>query len=80
MHYFRSKLFAYEQNHPQRYQTLKPCYGIEWVHKNHRSWSIEVMDNAHNTSGTPGYMAPEVMCHKNHGFAADYFAVGVLAY
>jgi serine/threonine protein kinase len=37
-------------------------------------------DNAHNTSGTPGYMAPEVMCHKNHSFAADYFAVGVLGY
>ena len=25
-------------------------------------------------------MAPEVMCHKNHSFAADYFAIGVLGY
>lgn len=37
-------------------------------------------DNASDTSGTPGYMAPEVMCHKNHSFAADYFAIGVLGY
>lgn len=37
-------------------------------------------ENANETSGTPGYMAPEVMCRKNHGLAADYFAVGVIAY
>jgi len=37
-------------------------------------------DNASDTSGTPGYMAPEVMCRQNHGVAADYYAVGVMAY
>jgi serine/threonine protein kinase len=46
-------------------------------------------NNAQDTSGTPGYMgkdhcgiflAPEVMCRSNHGVAADYFAVGVIAY
>jgi serine/threonine protein kinase len=42
-----------------------------------RYWSP---DNASETSGTPGYMAPEVMCRQNHGVAADYFAVGVIAY
>jgi len=25
-------------------------------------------------------MAPEVMCRQNHGVAADYYAVGVIAY
>lgn len=25
-------------------------------------------------------MAPEVMCRQNHGVAADYFALGVIAY
>jgi serine/threonine protein kinase len=25
-------------------------------------------------------MAPEVMLNRNHGFAADYFALGVIAY
>ena len=25
-------------------------------------------------------MAPEVMCKNNHGIAADYFAVGVIAW
>lgn len=37
-------------------------------------------DNASETSGTPVYMAPEVMCRQNHGLTADYFAVGVIAY
>ena len=42
-----------------------------------RYWSP---DNASETSGTPGYMAPEVMCRQNHGVAADYFAIGVMGY
>ena len=42
-----------------------------------RVWRPE---NAHDTSGTPGYMAPEVLCRKNHSIAVDYFALGVMAY
>ena len=38
-----------------------------------RIWSP---DKAHDTSGTPGYMAPEVMYKQNHGVAVDYFALG----
>ena len=41
---------------------------------------INAKDNSKETSGTPGYMAPEVMCRKHHGPASDYFAVGVIAY
>jgi serine/threonine protein kinase len=37
-------------------------------------------DNAQDTSGTPGYMAPEVMCRQNHTTSVDFFAVGVMAY
>lgn len=37
-------------------------------------------NNAHETSGTPGYMAPEVMCKGNYGVAVDYFALGVIVY
>eukprot|EP01017_Pseudomicrothorax_dubius_P034528 TRINITY_DN4747_c0_g2_i9.p1 TRINITY_DN4747_c0_g2~~TRINITY_DN4747_c0_g2_i9.p1 ORF type:complete len:292 (+),score=27.91 TRINITY_DN4747_c0_g2_i9:132-1007(+) len=37
-------------------------------------------ENSADTSGTPGYMAPEVMCRQNHSFVADYFAVGVIAF
>lgn len=36
--------------------------------------------NSSETSGTPGYMAPEVMCAQNHTIAVDYFALGVIAY
>lgn len=31
-----------------------------------------------DTSGTPGYMAPEVMHNLEHGFEADFFAIGVI--
>ena len=41
---------------------------------------IMTENNANETSGTPGYMAPEVLCRYNHGQTADYFAVGVIAY
>jgi serine/threonine protein kinase len=37
-------------------------------------------DNSNDTSGTPGYMAPEVMCRQNHGVAVDYFGLGILLY
>lgn len=37
-------------------------------------------DNSSETSGTPGYMAPEVMCAQNHSYAVDYFAVGVIGF
>ena len=37
--------------------------------------------NSHvETSGTPGYMAPEVLKSLNHSFCADFFAIGVMGY
>jgi serine/threonine protein kinase len=36
--------------------------------------------NSEETSGTPGYMAPEVICRMNHSFEADFFALGVIIY
>ena len=37
-------------------------------------------DNSRDASGTPGYMAPEVMCHKTHGVSVDYYALGIICY
>ena len=37
-------------------------------------------ENYKETSGTLGYMAPEVMCGQNHTIAVDYFALGVIGY
>lgn len=37
-------------------------------------------ENKSDTSGTPGYMAPEVMYRQNHGVAVDYYAIGVICY
>ncbi len=38
------------------------------------------LNNSSDTSGTPGYMAPEVMCRQDHSFGVDMYAVGVIAY
>ena len=37
-------------------------------------------DNSRDTSGTPGYMSPEVLNRQRHGIAVDYFALGVVVY
>jgi serine/threonine protein kinase len=37
-------------------------------------------DNYKDTSGTPGYMAPEVINRENHSFPVDFFALGIIAY
>lgn len=42
-----------------------------------RIWKPE---NSQETSGTPGYMAPEVMCRQNHGVGVDYYALGIILY
>ena len=41
---------------------------------------INMPDNSSETSGTPGYMSPEVMQSLNHSFPVDYFALGVIGY
>ena len=37
-------------------------------------------NNADDTSGTPGYMAPEVIRKMNHSYPVDFFALGVMGY
>ncbi|KAL4490771.1 hypothetical protein ABPG72_021825 [Tetrahymena utriculariae] len=37
-------------------------------------------NNNIDISGTPGYIAPEVLCRQNHNYAVDYYAVGVICY
>ena len=41
---------------------------------------IYIKENSHETSGTPGYMAPEVLCSQNHSFTVDFYALGVICY
>ena len=41
---------------------------------------INKKDNSSETSGTPGYMAPEVLMAQNHSFPVDFFAIGVMGY
>ncbi len=37
-------------------------------------------NNKGDTSGTPGYMAPEVMRGSSHSFEVDFFALGIIGY
>ena len=37
-------------------------------------------ETINETSGTPGYMAPEVHLGKNHSFPVDFYAIGVIGY
>ena len=46
-------------------------FGISWIYQ---------PENSHDTSGTPGYMAPEVMLKENHNIAVDYYGLGVMCY
>ena len=41
---------------------------------------MQQSNNSKETSGTPGYMAPEVLFGKNHTTVVDYFAWGVMCY
>ena len=41
---------------------------------------INEEDNSSETSGTPGYMAPEVILVQNHSFPSDFFALGVIGF
>ena len=36
--------------------------------------------NVYDTSGTPGYMAPEVITGNNHCKVVDYFAMGIIGF
>jgi serine/threonine protein kinase len=38
------------------------------------------LNNFNETSGTPSYMAPEVLRSETYSFTADYYAIGVITY
>ena len=38
------------------------------------------VDNSNENSGTPGYMAPEVLSNLTHNFCVDYYALGIITY
>lgn len=42
-----------------------------------KTWSP---NNSSDTSGTPGYMAPEVIYARNHGLCVDFWALGIIIY
>ena len=41
---------------------------------------IKKEENSSEKSGTPGYMAPEVLMGQNHSFTVDFYAIGIIGY
>eukprot|EP00829_Urostomides_striatus_P021812 TRINITY_DN989_c0_g1_i7.p3 TRINITY_DN989_c0_g1~~TRINITY_DN989_c0_g1_i7.p3 ORF type:complete len:164 (-),score=43.40 TRINITY_DN989_c0_g1_i7:102-593(-) len=39
-----------------------------------------IRDRTYTVCGTPEYLAPEIILHKGHGKAADWWAFGILVY
>ena len=91
-HISRYRKFSEEQT---RFFLANIIYAIDYIHSNnviHRDIKPENLvlddkgyvrimpDNSSETSGTPGYMAPEVMKGRNHSFPVDFFAIGVIGY
>ena len=48
-------------------------FGIAKIYKKN-------MDNSYENSGTPGYMAPEVLCNLSHNMCVDYYALGIITF
>jgi serine/threonine protein kinase len=36
--------------------------------------------NSADTSGTPGYMAPEILLRQPHTYTSEFFAIGVIVH
>jgi len=53
---------------------------LGYLHLTDFGISKEVKNIKDNTSGTPGYMAPEVLLKRLHNQTVDYYALGVIVY
>lgn len=44
------------------------------------SFSKVIIDRTYTLCGTPEYMAPEILKNEGHGFAVDWWALGILLF
>ena len=42
--------------------------------------AIIIKDLTNTLTGTPNYIAPEVILGKGYSFSADYWSIGIIAY
>jgi serine/threonine protein kinase len=41
---------------------------------------LDIQDNTFESSGTPGYMAPEIITNQHHDTTSDYYSLGIMLY
>jgi serine/threonine protein kinase len=41
---------------------------------------LDIQDNTLESSGTPGYMAPEIITNQPHDITSDYYSLGIMLY
>ena len=78
----------YIHNNNVIHRDLKPenliCDNNGYVHVSDFGIAKSTNSNNNNTlketSGTVGYIAPEVLCAQSHSFTVDFFALGVIAF
>ena len=83
VHYSRPRVHPLERNPPQRLEAIEPSFFRENGYLRITDFGVaryNKPNNAEETSGTPGYMAPEVICRTNHSYESDFFALGVIIY
>eukprot|EP00210_Caulerpa_lentillifera_P008503 g8111.t1 len=84
--YIAQIVVAFEYLHSQKivYRDLKPENILLDVHGNVKitdfGFAKKIKRRTFTLCGTPDYLAPEIILNKGHGFAVDWWALGILIY
>jgi serine/threonine protein kinase len=44
------------------------------------SQRLKLGESCNQTSGTPSYMAPEILYCQDHSYTSDYYSLGLITY
>jgi len=77
-------MFSYMHAHKVIYRDLKPenliLDGQGYLKLVDFGFAKILQDRTWTLCGTPEYLAPEIILNKGHGFGADWWCVGILAF